>query len=280
MSDVGLFGPGSVTWRVNRESVLLLGGGRALILQVAHPLIAAGVSEHSNYREDPWGRLRRTLDLTTRIVFGDAETAAEASARLRRVHTRVVGVTSEPGGRFPAGTPYAASDPDLLMWVHATLLDTALLVYDGCVRPVSIAERRRYYQEQRRLAEAYGIPRARQPETYEEFNEYVAGMLESDSLAATDSLRDVADALLRPRVPVAMRPFVETLGLATIGMLPARLREELGLPWGPKRERLLALSRAALRHGSPLLPSRWREFPRGPYSLSAESSPGATTPDS
>jgi len=109
MSDAGLFGPGSVTWRVNREGVLLLGGGAALVLQVAHPLVAAGVAEFSNYREDPWGRLYRTLDLTTRIVFGDTETALEAGERIRNVHTRVHGVTKEPGGRYPAGTPYDAT---------------------------------------------------------------------------------------------------------------------------------------------------------------------------
>jgi uncharacterized protein (DUF2236 family) len=86
MGDIGLFGPGTVTWRVNREGVLLVGGGAALILQVAHPLVAAGVAEHSNYREDPWGRLYRTLDLTTKIVFGDTETAVEAAERIRSVH--------------------------------------------------------------------------------------------------------------------------------------------------------------------------------------------------
>src|SRR3712207_9141309 len=93
----GLFGPGTVTWKVNREMVLLAGGGRALLLQVAHPLVAAGVAEHSNYREDPWGRLYRTLDVTTKITFGDTETARETSERLARMHTRVRGVTTEIG---------------------------------------------------------------------------------------------------------------------------------------------------------------------------------------
>src|SRR3712207_2866998 len=115
MGDAGLFGPGSLTWRINREGVLLLGGGRALILQVAHPLVAAGVAAYSNYREDPWGRLYRTLDITTRIVFGDTETAREASGRLERMHSRVRGETTEPGGdrkstrlnSSHANTPYA-----------------------------------------------------------------------------------------------------------------------------------------------------------------------------
>src|SRR5436190_206181 len=173
MGDVGFFGPQSVTWRVNREGVLLVGGGAALVLQVAHPLVAAGVAEHSNYREDPWGRLYRTLDLTTQIVFGDSEMAKEGSERLHRIHSRVQGVTTEPGGRFPAGTPYEANDPELLMWVHATLVDTSILVYDRYVTRLTIAERERYYLEQKRLGEAFGVPLDRQPATYADFNEYV-----------------------------------------------------------------------------------------------------------
>src|ERR671933_1699408 len=106
MGDAGLFGPGTMTWKINREGVLLLGGGRALILQVAHPLVAAGVAEFSNYREDPWGRLYRTLDLTTQVVFGDSEAVKEGSERLHRIHSRGQGETKETGGRFPQGTRY------------------------------------------------------------------------------------------------------------------------------------------------------------------------------
>src|ERR671937_680596 len=161
MGDAGLFGPESLTWRVNREGVLLLGGGAALTLQVAHPLVAAGVAEHSNYREDPWGRLYRTLDLTTKIVFGSTKTAKEASDRIKRVHARVHGVTKEPGGRYPVGTPYDARDPELLMWVHATLVNTSLLVYTRYVGSLTIAEQQGYYEEQKVLGEQFGIPRDR-----------------------------------------------------------------------------------------------------------------------
>lgn len=261
MGDAGLFGPGSMTWKINREGVLLLGGGRALILQVAHPLVAAGVAEFSSYREDPWGRLYRTLDITTSIVFGDSETSAEASARLTRMHSRVAGTTKEAGGRYPAGTPYEANDPDLLMWVHATLVDTSILVYDRYVARLSIEERRRYYEEQKRLGEAFGVPTQRQPATYADFNDYVDEMIRGDSIAVTDALRDVVDATLRPPIPFVARPLVEAMNLATVGMLPGRLREDLGLPWGPGRERLLAASRVMLRGALPLLPRLVREFP-------------------
>jgi uncharacterized protein (DUF2236 family) len=261
MGAAGLFGPGTMTWKINREGVLLLGGGRALILQVAHPLVAAGVAEFSNYREDPWGRLYRTLDTTTAIVFGDSETSAEASARLERMHSRVRGTTNEPGGRFPAGTPYEANDPELLMWVHATLVDTSLLVYDRYVARLSIEQRRRYYEEQKLLGEAFGVPIERQPATYADFNDYVEDMLSGDSIAATAALRDVVDATLNPSMPFVARPLVEAIKLATAGMLPPRLRADLGLAWGPNRERLFGASRVMLRGALPLLPRLLREFP-------------------
>jgi uncharacterized protein (DUF2236 family) len=179
MGDVGLFGPGTVIWRVNREGVLLAGGGAALILQAAHPLVAAGVAEHSHYREDRWGRLYRTLNFTTKVVFGDMRTAEEAARRVRAAHKRVRGVTEESGGRYPRGTPYNASDPELLMWVHATLVRTALDVYQRYVGALTIAEQRLYYDEQKTLAEMFGVPRERMPDTFAAFNRYVDDTLES-----------------------------------------------------------------------------------------------------
>ena len=261
MSDVGLFGPESVTWRVNREGVLLVGGGAAVVLQLAHPLVAAGVAEHSNYREDPWGRLYRTLDLTTKIVFGSTEVAEEASARIKEVHGRVRGVTREAGGRYPAGTRYDARNPELLMWVHATLVRTSLDVYTRYVGALSIAEQRAYYEEQKLLGEKFGVPRDRQPDTFADFNAYFDEMLASDRIAITDALRDVVDATLRPELPLVLRPLVEALNLATVGLLPERLRAELGLPWGPSRRRVYEASRVLLSSVLPVLPRVLREFP-------------------
>ena len=261
MSDAGLFGPDSVTWRVNREGVLLVGGGTALILQLAHPLVAAGVAQHSNYREDPWGRLYRTLDLTTKIVFGSRETAAEASARIRHTHGRVRGRTTESAGAFPAGTPYDARTPGLAMWVHATLVHTSLLIYQRYVGPLTIGEQRRYYEEQKLLGEQFGVPREHQPATYADFNDYFEEMLASDRIVVTEALRDVVDAVLRPDLPIVARPVLEALNLATVGHLPSALRDELGLPWGPRRKRLLEASRVVLATALPVLPKLLREFP-------------------
>jgi uncharacterized protein (DUF2236 family) len=263
--DRGLFGPETLTWRINRENVLVLGGGAALILQVAHPLVAAGVAEHSNYREDPWGRLYRTLDLTTKIVFGSKEEAAEAAGRIWNVHGRVRGVTRENGGRYPKGTPYEARDPELLMWVHATLVHTALLVYDRYVRRLSPAERERYYEEQKLLGEQFGLPPERRPASYAEFLEYFDQMV-GDELAVTDALRDVVDATLHPELPLLLRlpgwAAVQAHELVTTWLLPPRLRDELGLGWGRARERLLGASRPLVHALLTATPGVVREFPR------------------
>jgi uncharacterized protein (DUF2236 family) len=260
MGDGGLFGPQSLTWRVNKEGILLFGGGTALILQLAHPLVAAGVSQHSNYREDPWGRLYRTLDVVTKITFGSTKTSEAAAAGLCEVHGRVRGASLEKGGRYPAGTRYDARNPDLVMWVHATLVRTTLDVYQLYVGPLTIGEQRQYYDEQKLLAEKFGVPIHRQPATFADFNEYFADMVENE-LAVTDALRDVVDATLNPPLPFFTRPLVEALNLASVGMLPPGLREELGLPWGASRERLLEASRVLVRRALPALPSLLREFP-------------------
>jgi uncharacterized protein (DUF2236 family) len=176
------------------------------------------------------------------------------------VHGRVRGESVEDGGRYPAGTRYDARTYELVMWVHATLVRTSLDVYQLYVGPLTIGEQRRYYDEQKMLGEKFGVPIDQQPATYADFNAYFAGMVENE-LAVTDALRDVVDATLNPPLPFFTRPLVEALNLASVGMLPPKLREELGLPWSPNRERLLEASRVLVRRALPALPSLLREFP-------------------
>jgi uncharacterized protein (DUF2236 family) len=249
----GMFGPGSMTWRVNGEAVLLLGGGRALILQVAHPKVAAGVAGFSNYREDPWGRLYRTLDVTLKIAFGDPRTSRAAADRLRRAHHRVVGTDDR-------GEPYRALDPDLLLWVHATLIDTALTMYERYVAALTPLERDVYYGEMKTLGEAYSIPSSAMPADHAAFRRYWASML-AEGLRITDTTHDVADALLRPDLPRLAWPAIEAIRLVTTGTLPEPLRDELGLDWGPGRERLLGASQLAIRRLLPALPALLHRFP-------------------
>jgi len=260
VSDVGLFGPESVTWQVNREGVLLLGGGAALIMQVAHPLVGAGVAEHSNYREDPWGRLYRTLDVTTTIVFGSTDEASKASEHLRGVHSRVRGTLSEDAGPWAKGTAYFANDPDLALWVHATLVETALRVYTAYVGPLGHKQKVRYFEEQKLLGEMFGVPREKHPETLADFYEYYEQMID-EQLAMTSALEDVVDATMRPPLPFVARPLVEAINMTTVSLLPAKLREDLGLDLGPNRRRLVGASRAVIRRALPALPSLLREFP-------------------
>jgi len=248
-----VFGPGSLTWRVNGEAVLLLGGGRALILQVAHPKVAAGVAEFSGFRQDPWGRLYRTLEVTLKIVFGDSETSQAAAEGLRRTHRRVA-------GRDDRSEPYRALDPELLLWVHATLIDTSLTIYERYVAALTPRERGLYYEEMKTLGEAYAIPRSAMPDDFSAFRRYWGSMLAGE-LRVTETTREVADAVLRPHLPRVAWPAIEAIRLATTGALPQPLRDELGLDWGPGRERLLAGSQAAIRRLLPVLPALLRRFP-------------------
>jgi uncharacterized protein (DUF2236 family) len=259
--DSGLFGPGSVTWRVNREGALLIGGGAAAILQVAHPLVAAGVGEHSRYREDPFGRLQRTLDLTTKITFGSTETAFKGKRAIEMAHKRVHGELPWDAGRFPAGTPYNANDSVLQMWVHATLVATSLEVYKRWIGPLTITDQRRFYDEQKTMGEMFGVPIEMQPPTLADFFDYYDEMLASDQLASTPVLHEVTESILQPEIPLHGRPLSDAIKLATAYLMTPRWRKELGLPWGPNRERLLDASRFVFRRALPLLPRVAREFP-------------------
>src|SRR5436305_3812749 len=160
-----LYPEGSITRRVNRENVLLLGGGRALLMQLAHPAIAAGVDEHSDFRARPIRRLQRTVRMTMAIVFGDGETARAAAQAVNRVHGRV------------RGEGYHALDPDLLLWVHATLVDSALVTYETFVQRLAPREREDFYQESKALGELLRIPPADFPPRLADFKAYISRMV-------------------------------------------------------------------------------------------------------
>jgi uncharacterized protein (DUF2236 family) len=240
----GLIPPGSIARRVDGELILLLGGGRALLMQLAHPLVARGVAEHSDFRRDPFARLRRTLDATNAIVFGSEAEARAAAAAVNAVHRRVV------------GDGYRADDPDLLMWVHATLVDTALLVHERFLRPLSPDDAERYYQESTAVAEALGAPRDRQPVDLAAFRQYVDGMVVS--LEVSDQAREVAGAVFHPRLPMVTGPFVALGRQASIGLLPERLRRGYGFDWDGRRQLALDAAALASRRLLPLLPPALR----------------------
>lgn len=239
------FSDDSVLRRIYRENVLFLGGGRALLLQLAHPDVARGVADHSEFEIDPFTRLRQTIDVVDRIVFGDDTEADRAARGLRRVHDRVTG----PG--------YAANDPALLFWVHATLLDTGMRIYNGFVAPLSRLDRERAYADAVTLAEVFGVPRELQPPDQDAFRAYMRTMV--GSLEVTETARAVASAVLRPRVHVVATPALELVRQVTIGLLPRPIREQFGFTWDAPRKAALNATALASRAVHPVLPRplRW-----------------------
>jgi uncharacterized protein (DUF2236 family) len=237
---------------VNGETALLLGGGRALLMQIAHPMVAAGVADHSAFRRDVFGRLANTLDLTLTVAFGDSEQRRRAAARVEDTHRRVIGERD--------GHAYSALDPELLRWVHATLVDSALATYERFVGRIAPGARARYHEEMKRQAEAFGVPPEAAPRTYDEFRAYVDGMVAT--LEVTEEARRLSSDVIDLPVSPALAPVAWLWRLVTTGLLPPRLREAFGLPWRPIRDLQLASVAAVVRGAVlPLLPDRPRRWP-------------------
>lgn len=257
--EEGLFGPGSATWRIARESVVFLGAGRAALLQLAHPYVAHAIAHHSETTRDPIGRFNRTFQALYGMIFGTLETAVTAAWRVRGIHDRVHGTVDEDVGRYARGHRYHAGDADALFWVHATLVDTAVLAHEAGFGPMPLSDKDAYYQELKRAAALFGIGGDVMPPDWTAFAAYFARMLESDALAVGRPAREIAGFLMAPARPV-MRPAMRWYGTLTAGMLPPRLREAYGLPWGRADEVAYAASLRALRRGFPHIPTRvrWR----------------------
>lgn len=236
-----LFPPDSAIRGVDAENVLLLGGGRALLMQLAHPLVAAGVADHSDFERDPWTRLRRTLEASYAIVFGTRDEAEAVARRLWAVHGRVTG----PG--------YRANDPELLMWVHATLVDTAMRVHARFLRPLPPRTAAAYYRQSADVAELLGVPRCRQPRDLEAFRSYVRHMV--GTLRVSDTARALARSVLHPDLPAVAAPATELARQLTAGLLPSPLRDQYGLRWSRPRQLSLTLAAAASRAVLPLVPA-------------------------
>lgn len=223
--DDGLYPEDSLARRINRENVLFLGGARALLMQLAHPKVAAGVDEHSDFRVRPMYRLRRTIRLTMAIVFGDQKTALAAARIVNQVHARV------------RGEGYRALDPDLLLWVHATLVDSALVTYETFVQRLRADERDRFYQEMKLVGELLGVPRARFPASVVDFERYIGRQIDGGPVRVGPVARDLASLVVRPRVFRLPGPLFVPLEIVTAGLLPPALRDQYGLPWGRGRRR-------------------------------------------
>jgi uncharacterized protein (DUF2236 family) len=232
-----------IRW-VAAEPALLLGGGRALLLQLAHPQVARGVADHSDFADDPYPRLAGTLDFLTFVVWGTPEEAERAAASVRRIHRHVTG----PG--------YSAADPELQTWVNATLTDTALDLYGRLFGPLPEAVAERYYQDATEVAAVLGCPREAQPPDLRAFRAYFEGTVAG--LRVSPAARDLAHVVLRGQsLPAYLRPGLPLNRFVTAGLLPPPIRAQYGLSWGPRRDRALgALLRAAGRAGRALARGR------------------------
>ncbi len=255
------FAAAGVAWRIHRERVLLAGWGRAILLQLAHPLVARGVAEHSVFTTEPWGwarRLHRTLGAMLALTFGPDEAAAAAAARINAIHDRVHGRLDRAAGGEPAGAPYSAHDPALLAWVHATLLDSFLGAYRLFVGPLAIADADHYCAEASAIEARLRIPAGRLPRTEAALRDYVEAMLAGDTLEVTDTARALAREVLAPPVPYLLRPALRLAALPAVGLLPPAIRAGYGLPWDARHARALAVVAAVSRRGLPLVPPSLR----------------------
>jgi uncharacterized protein (DUF2236 family) len=260
MATDGYFTDDSMVRCVHREAVVGLAGMRALLLQAAHPVAFEGFFAHTGALDEPYERLGRTARVMDIIGFGTRADADRATRRVRTMHRRVRGELHEPAGRFPAGTPYAADDPELLLWILACLVDSSLVTYDRWVRSLSDAERDAYWRDYRVIGRLFGLRERDMPRDIDGFDAYWHRMLGGGDLWVTERARELAvQIVMRPPVPLRARPLLELANAITVGQLPGGVRRMYGFSWDPLRGLALAGgAEYAKRVLVPLLPERLR----------------------
>jgi uncharacterized protein (DUF2236 family) len=245
------FPTGSAIRRFSDEPAIMFGAGRALLLQLAHPHVAAGVDEHSDFQRNPFKRLQGTLEAVYTMVYGTEALAEGVGRRVRWIHG------------FVRSDTYAADDPANLLWVHATLLDTAIGCYERLVRPLSDAERAAYYDDMTVVAERFGCPRDQQPEDYAAFRSYWDEQVRT--ITVTDTGRRLAHDVIEPRLPlrlhVPLAPALSVQRLVAIGTLPPSIRSQLGYSWDARRQRRLDRLESLARASSRVVPKPVRVAP-------------------
>jgi uncharacterized protein (DUF2236 family) len=262
----GYFSDDSMLRRVNRERALALAGPRALLMQAAHPLAVAGLLAHSTALDEPYERLARTAQVLSTIGFGSRRDADRVTAHVRAAHRRVRGRLAHAAGPYPAGAPYRADDPELLLWVLFALVDSATLVYRTYVRAMSREEETALWHDYRVVGRLFGLADADMPATLGELDDYRREMLDGDHLFVSEWARKRARAIvLEPPAPLIARPLVETVNFITVALLPDRIREQYGFSALPPIIVRKALVAGAAAYGRravvPFLPDRLRYVP-------------------
>jgi uncharacterized protein (DUF2236 family) len=249
--------------KINREAVVLLGWGRAILLQIAHPLVAAAVHDHSDFSQGAGGyvrRVRRTVGGMLSITFGDPGEARAVVERINAIHRRVNGALREPVGMFPSGTPYSAADPHLLLWVHATLVDSMLMAYEQFVGPLTPAERDAFCAEAAETARWFGISGDALPLTTAALADYFDRMYSSGEIVVGADARALAQSLFAPPLGPAV-PMFRVTKVLTLGLLPGPIRAQYGFEWDGRRARVFRALASSVRRIRRLLPPLLREWP-------------------
>ena len=259
----GYFEDDSLIRRVNRELIVAFSGARALLMQAAHPVMFEGFFIKTEAKEAAHARLARTATIMNTIYFGRRDDADRMTERVREVHTRINGVLEEPAGKYPAGTPYAADDPQFLLWTLAALVDSADRLYRLYVEELTRDERDALWGDYRLVGKLFGLQEDEMPATIEGFDAYMTEMVEGDQLWVTESAREESLAIvLHPPAPIYMRGLVEAVNFIIIGSLPARIRRGYGLSWDPLRETMRIGGAAYTKRVLlPLLPQVIRNTP-------------------
>lgn len=257
--DPGLYGPDSITWRVHADPSMALAGLRALLLQAVHPLAMSGVAQHSDFREDPWGRLFRTAEYVGVTTFGTTADARRAGAKVRGIHRKLAGIEPE------SGRAYRVNDPDLLRWVHCVEAESFLSTAVRCGLRLSAADQDRYYAEQTRNAELVGLDAATVPASVDQMAIYFRDV--RPELRVTAAGRDAARFVLWPPMPTTVqlgtpaRPAWVALATAAFATLPRWARRLYRLPGLPTTDLAASAVGVAFRTGLLVVPDALRAGP-------------------
>lgn len=257
----GIFGADSVTWRISRESALFLGAGRAALLQLAHPWVAAALDQHSTVMQKPIKRFHDTFRVVFTMVFGTAEQAFRAARSLYNLHTKITGDLPEAVAGYAKGSQYEALQVPALRWVYATLVESAVMAFDCVMPPLSNEERAAYYEESKVMAGLFGLPPEALPEDWNGFKAYIAQMCASQALGVSDHARAMGGSILRGAGSwICVPRWYQAL---TTEWLPERFRCEFGMAFGAAEQEAAARARGWLPRIYPTLPNGARFV--GPY---------------
>lgn len=274
--NVGLFGPDTMMWKINKYVTSFLGGGRAVLLQTAHPWIANAIDQHSATKYDPYGRFKRTFTNVFTMTYGSLDQLTDCCLAVHNIHSKMFGEIKEDSGAFAKGSYYQANEVNSMVWVHATLWETAAKMYELVIGPLTDEEKEQYYQETKLFAFCFGIPDDALPPNWNEFLEYNEFMWNSSQLKVESAGKELARFLFSMKPP--LKSTMNYYKMLTSMMLPERLREEFDLPAATKEnmekyEKFIGRLRAVM----PYLPRRVKYLP--PYIEAHRRLHGKHSPD-